>query len=825
MCPSLCQFQNSKRSRRALFGGGDSGFGSPAVAMEASTLVIKVKYGDFLRRFNASVMDEKLDLSVDKLIEKIRILFNFATDTELTLTYIDEDGETVTLVDDADLLDTVEQGLNPLRITVTANEEKNSSPFICSTGSSTPRSSPEVQQQFQNINPSVSEIPKTAPDPLREALAKLSTDLVSKVSSSAPGITPVIAEIVEYFSKVGLSYLSHISEPQATVRPTSQNDIPESKATVTETKDSDSSKVDPTPSKAQLQGRSEKQLSRNNEDSPNLESVATMKIHEVKVEPSRASFNSPFVANNVSTEEKVNKASGPHLGPNPAFSGAHDCVKGDPLDGRTKHGFPCDFGNSPHSLTVPNPGSVSKLPDSFFSPFHAYECQLSGIPVENISTALPQPASQAISFGRNVSQNDVNGMMVKDNSYNRIDLPEIHPHQWPSRGLHDFHAQGYCSLESQVHRGMEVNPGVSKLDSCFIVDVTMIDGALITPLTPFTKIWRMRNNGTVVWPEKTQLVWIGGDKLSNTFSVELRVPAIGLAVNKELDVAVDFISPKVPGRYVSYWIMASPSGQKFGQRVWVRIQVHATIEETQHGVPGFNLNLPLVNNVLTGPEINNAVIDPLVEDSRPVEVFEPITPLPNIEHDTKFPISDSSMVGSGATNLAPTAPSTIFYPVLDQSDMATPVYPPPYVHYLPPPPPVIFPKTSPLLYTLPAPPVIYPLPPSPRSLLYPLPPHPFYPPPPPLPTPVTFPPHPASLYTSTSPPLLNSWPPPAAGNTQGLEELEKKLLRELEEMGFKRVDLNKEILRFHEYDLQKTLEDLCEGTGWNSIREEHHEMK
>lgn len=70
---------------------------------------------------------------------------------------------------------------------------------------------------------------------------------------------------------------------------------------------------------------------------------------------------------------------------------------------------------------------------------------------------------------------------------------------------------------------MEVNPGVSKLDSCFIVDVTMIDGARITPSTPFTKIWRMRNNGTVVWPEKTQLVWIGGDRLSNAFSVELRV--------------------------------------------------------------------------------------------------------------------------------------------------------------------------------------------------------------------------------------------------------------------------------------------------------------
>lgn len=44
-------------------------------------------------------------------------------------------------------------------------------------------------------------------------------------------------------------------------------------------------------------------------------------------------------------------------------------------------------------------------------------------------------------------------------------------------------------------------------------------------------------------------------------------------MEKELDIAVDFTAPELPGRYVSYWRMASPSGQKFGQRVWVLIQV------------------------------------------------------------------------------------------------------------------------------------------------------------------------------------------------------------------------------------------------------------
>lgn len=52
-----------------------------------------------------------------------------------------------------------------------------------------------------------------------------------------------------------------------------------------------------------------------------------------------------------------------------------------------------------------------------------------------------------------------------------------------------------------------------------------------------------------------------------------QVPENGLPVDRELDIAVDFTAPASPGRYISYWKMASPSGQKFGQRVWVLIQV------------------------------------------------------------------------------------------------------------------------------------------------------------------------------------------------------------------------------------------------------------
>lgn len=52
-----------------------------------------------------------------------------------------------------------------------------------------------------------------------------------------------------------------------------------------------------------------------------------------------------------------------------------------------------------------------------------------------------------------------------------------------------------------------------------------------------------------------------------------QIPAEGVPVNSELDVKVDFIAPQSPGRYISYWRMASSNGAKFGQRVWVLIHV------------------------------------------------------------------------------------------------------------------------------------------------------------------------------------------------------------------------------------------------------------
>jgi next-to-BRCA1 protein 1 len=67
-----------------------------------------------------------------------------------------------------------------------------------------------------------------------------------------------------------------------------------------------------------------------------------------------------------------------------------------------------------------------------------------------------------------------------------------------------------------------------KTDSRFIKDVTVPDGTPMAPSTPFTKIWRMRNNGFSKWPYGTQLLWVGGDRLTRLSPFRLAVCTTGI---------------------------------------------------------------------------------------------------------------------------------------------------------------------------------------------------------------------------------------------------------------------------------------------------------
>lgn len=177
-----------------------------------------------LRRFSVPVHQyNKLDLDINGLRAKILNLFNFSPDADVTLTYIDEDGDIVTLVSDDDLHDVMRQQLKFLRIDVHLKSEKNDKSHDRSDGSSTPLTSARGQHSFQNVRTGISEVLKSLPEPLPEFCSQIFLDFASKAAVTSP----VLAELAQSLIRLGNTHLN--SDPQSSfVSETSAHNAAES---------------------------------------------------------------------------------------------------------------------------------------------------------------------------------------------------------------------------------------------------------------------------------------------------------------------------------------------------------------------------------------------------------------------------------------------------------------------------------------------------------------------------------------------------------------------------------------------------------------------
>ncbi|XP_071733930.1 protein JOKA2-like isoform X2 [Rutidosis leptorrhynchoides] len=754
--------------------------------MSSSSIVIKVKYGETLRRFAASVDDKKLALDIAMLREKIRSFFSFGPDVAFTLTYVDEDGDAVTLADDDDLLDVVRQSLNPLRITVTLNSDD----FSGSSGNSTPLRSPQVQLPFQYLNAQTAELLKSVPDPYREFLAKLPAELVSKVTSSS-----TVAEILEKMKVMNLTAnASHGVHPN-TGGPSNVNPGP---STVKD----DKVNLNPEVGSSNLK-KKDKHVE---------------KVTESLQQPRGVDLNVPYFEyesfqvpikdvgegssgkNNNTTDgvEKKDDVSS-RSSNRPLLRPIGLSALNDQLLSMNQMWKYCQDQVAPQAAATDIKKATNDIDNSsgwsrgMLNPTN--ECPFSGIPLPTESEPQGYRRHSRGHHWKRYNSFDNSGMdnvfhrgvrcdgcgvhpimgpryksKVKDDydlcsacfagagdvaEYVRIDRPTHgFRHHVPFKGLYDHSLRippptlphALRAPGSKFHR--------SKLDSRFILDVNVLDGTIMAPLTPFTKIWRMRNNGSIIWPHGSQLQWIGGDRLSNSHTVDVEIPADGLPVESELEIAVDFTAPELPGRYISYWRMASPAGQKFGQRVWVLIQVDASMNDL--GETSINLNLPPVarNNV----EVVNH--DPLMDNILSENNFIKVTESENTsatdsqpkDQEMNFPINDSLIINNGGV------PSTVTsVPPLGPVDTS-----------LMPPPPVVT-----------ATPVVQPS---------------------------------GSAVASGS------------ANKEVTDEQEQVLMKDLEDMGFKQPDLNKEVLRRNNYDLEKSIDALCGVSDWDPMLDELQEM-
>ncbi|XAR67974.1 hypothetical protein NMG60_11002938 [Bertholletia excelsa] len=749
-----------------------------------SSIVIKVKHGNTLRRFNAYVNEDgKLDLDIARLKEKVLGLFSFSPSADFSLTYVDEDGDVVTLVDEEDLHDVMRQSLNPLRITVKLNAEKGLNSGIRSSASSTPVRTPRVQHPFPNLSSNAPEILKSIPDTYRESLSKLAHDLAS--NSAIPA--PLLAKLVDCFTKMehtgnsmnamGASLNKGVDGTkvgQATSEVVRHATCQEPACKTNEKvdlekgiRDMDPS-ISPACSSLNVNSGQPGDSSASRCPSENLSSVI---LCNADCDCKQAAAKLQVPSNLPATEnKKVGKSD--------------DLWKSTGVAGPMNHST-VDFKNTSSGgqsiMDFKSTISCGTLEAKFPSLNPVNECQISGLPVagdpdvpsmQHDSHTPPCKGSYChvgiICDG--CEANPITGPRFKskvkedydlcstcfseignEDDYIRIDQPIAPRHQYCLGGLcNQIQHPPLCApnLPEVLRSGMKLN-----LDSDFVRDVNLPDGTIMAPLTPFTKIWKMRNTGNMEWPQGTQLVWIRGDKLSDVVSVELQIPSNGIPVNGELDVSVDFVAPELPGQYISYWRMASRSGQRFGQLIWVLVQVNASPKDSMcNDVYGLNLNYPPVGSSTTGAEMVNVNVEPMVGDGYPQlnnsgKAAVLVKPINNQEPD--FHVNNTS--DNGVLNHTnPNAPTLVSYPNIDISEVE-----------------LIVPSHM---------------------------------------TPAT-----AVVPTSV----------PEASDSYGVEQT---LLRELDEMGFKRVNLNKEILRKNKYNLELSVEDLCTAAMWGPVLKELEEM-
>ncbi len=109
-----------------------------------------------------------------------------------------------------------------------------------------------------------------------------------------------------------------------------------------------------------------------------------------------------------------------------------------------------------------------------------------------------------------------------------------------------------------------------------VTSITVADGTVFQPGTPFTKTWRLMNIGSCTWTPGYALVFTSGDQLNGPAFASLNSYVLP---GQTVDISVDLLAADTPGSYTGYWQLRSDSGVLFGtgsdarSPFWVKIKV------------------------------------------------------------------------------------------------------------------------------------------------------------------------------------------------------------------------------------------------------------
>lgn len=121
----------------------------------------------------------------------------------------------------------------------------------------------------------------------------------------------------------------------------------------------------------------------------------------------------------------------------------------------------------------------------------------------------------------------------------------------------------------------------------------------LQPGQPFTKGWRVRNNGTCTWSTDYRLVFAQGNTPAARMGGEPVAVARDVAPGETYDIEVNLIAPLQPGLYQGFWQMLNTQNAAFGRRLPVGIRVPSqaapTPAPTQTPAPGIDFAVDRTN--------------------------------------------------------------------------------------------------------------------------------------------------------------------------------------------------------------------------------------
>jgi hypothetical protein len=112
----------------------------------------------------------------------------------------------------------------------------------------------------------------------------------------------------------------------------------------------------------------------------------------------------------------------------------------------------------------------------------------------------------------------------------------------------------------------------------FVTDVSVPDGMAFSPGEAFTKIWRLRNDGSCIWTKSYDLVFVNGERMGGENETAIKDV---VKPGQTIDLSLDLAAPTEAGEYRGYWALRAPDGVDFGlgasgeDPFWVDIEVRS----------------------------------------------------------------------------------------------------------------------------------------------------------------------------------------------------------------------------------------------------------